>query len=180
MKKKTKTTMLLSDLLDLRRIFRRYEMVKKVKVAYFIARNLTITEDFEKDYLKVTKATPAMLEFEKEKEKLVKEYAVRDDKNSPVRVPVVGAPGSWQYTLADEAAYEKAFLKFKEDEDQKQALDDQEGINEKRKELLDIEHELAFYSMPFSELPEDKNGEIEIMAADLAVLMKYAIIVDDV
>lgn len=180
MKKKTKTTMSLEDLLKLRNVFKRYETVKKVKVAYFIAKNLTITEDFEKDYKKATQNTPAMNEFEKEKEKLLKEYAARDEKNRPIRTPVVGVPGAWKHELADELAYECAFEKLQGDEAQVEAMKDNEQLQEERKELLETEHEVEFYSMPFSALPEDENGEIEIMAADLAVLMKYHIIVDDV
>ena len=180
MKNEAKATMSLSELLILRDILKRYESVRKAKVAYFIARNLTLTEDLEKDYLKVTKATPAMVEFEKAREELIKEHAARDENNKPIRTPVPGRPNAWINSLADELAYEKAFNKLREDEAHAQALIDDADILEKKQELLEVEHEIAFYQMPFTALPEDANGNLEIMAVDLAVLMKYDIIKDDV
>lgn len=180
MKKDYKATLSLSEIFILRNIFQRYETVKKAKVAYFIARNLTITEDFEKDYRKVTQPTPAILAFDKAKEELIKEHAARDENNKPIRTSIPGRPNTWINSLVDELAYEKAYNELREDEAHAQALIDDAEILEKKQELLEVEHEVTFYQIPFSALPEDADGNLEIMAGDLAVLIKYSIIKDDV
>lgn len=180
MTKDHKITLTFEELLNLRQVFTRYETVRKVKVAYFIARNLTLTEDLEKDYNTATKVTPAITEFEVARDKLLREHTVRDDNNRLVRTPVVGRPGAWKHELIDELAYEAALQELQDAEEYVQARKDSEEIEEKKRVMLEEECEATFYQMPFTTLPEDENGEIEIMAADLAVLLKYSIIIDDI
>lgn len=177
MTKDHKITLTYEELLDLRQVFNRYETVRKVKVAYFIARNLTLTEDLEKDFRTATKITPAITKFEIAKDKLLRLHTVRDANNKLVRTPVIGMPGAWKHELIDDLVYEAALTELQEEH--AQAMKDSEEIEEQKKELLEKECEVTCYQMPFTTLPEDEKGEIEIMAADLAVLLKYAIIIDD-
>jgi hypothetical protein len=174
----------MDDLFSLDRVLGKYSEEKRAKLVFAIARNISAILPPLKDFQKVTAPTEAMREFEREKEKLLNKHALKDDKGRPVRHPVSGQPGAWNYELKDDEKYEAALAKLKKEH--KQAEDDLAEIAEKRQQLLEEKVEVEVYRIPLSRiLPsefEDEEGnenECPIAAADLSLLMRTGIVYDD-
>lgn len=182
MKKEHTVTMSMADLLTFRAVLSQYGNVTKAKAGYFVARNLTLTESYEKDYHKVLTPSDAQKELEKAREDLLKSHAVRDEKGNPIKKPVPQRPGVWQWELENQEAFEKELAELRASDEYAEGVKDEEALDEKRTELLEMEHEVKLYRIPFNELLIKGDGDSEetvFRAADIAVFMKYDIIVDE-
>ena len=165
-------------LLDVETIADRYVDVKSAKVAYLFARNKTIISGPLGDMRKVTKATPAIEEFNKARSELNKEYADKDDDGAP-RQEIDKSTGVLRYSISRIGALSMATEKLLNTK-YPQAKIDQEEIEKKSRELLEEEIDVPFYCMELTKIPgfrnenDDDNGIIAM--GDLAVLLELGIV----
>jgi len=174
----------LEELFELDGVLARYAEEKRARLVFAIAQNISAILPPLKSFQKVTEPTEAMKAFEREKEKLLNKYALKDDKGRPIRYPIPGRMGAWSYDLKDQDKYEAELEKLRKRHGQ--AEEDEAEIAERRKELLDEKVEVEVHRIPLSRIlpkeDEDEEGEeleCPIAARDLSLLMRVGIVYDD-
>lgn len=171
-------------LFELEVVINRYSSLRSAKVAWMLARNKSLISGPIKDVRELTKATEAMNEFDKAKEKLAAGHARKDkDTGQPVWFPVPENPRARQYDIADQSKFEKALVALKKEHPE--ADEDRDANEEKFQELLGEDVEISFYRLPMSKMPlaykddSDEDGEYPIAMGDLAMLFELGIVYDD-
>lgn len=155
----------------------KYMNVKSGKVAYMFARNRTIVSGPLEDMRSVTKATPAIEEFNKARGELAKEFADRDGDGAP-KQEIDPRTGQLRYSISRLGALAVATDKLLEQHPQ--AKIDQEEIEAKSRELLDEEIDIDFYRIELKKIPgyrnddDDENGIID--SGDLVPLLELGIV----
>lgn len=177
-----KTTVKNRKLIELENLIGAYSEVKHAKVMYMMARELTIIRPLLEDARSVTKPTKDMIEFDKARIELVKEFAEKDERGRPKQEmdPMTRRARFVIKNLAelDEAVEELAKKEYP------QALIDREEIEKRGEEILDEEVEVDFYGIYLNKIPgfrhEDDEEKGIFKAKDMALLMELGIILDPV
>jgi hypothetical protein len=174
------TEVKLSKLLVVERIVNKYAGEKNGKVSWLCARNKTIVSGPLGDMRELTKATPAMEEFDKVKPVMAREFADRDEEGNP-KQEVDDSTGQLRYVISKFGAFSEALDRLMEEKYPQAKIDTQE-LNKKTRELLDEKVSIDFYRMELQKLPgfrhekDEDNGIIE--SGDLAVFYDLGIVYD--
>lgn len=174
------TDVKLSKLLVVERIVDKYAEEKNGKVSWLCARNKTIISGPLNDMRELTKATPAMEEFDKVKPTMAREFADRDEEGNP-RQEVDPRTGQLRFVISKFGPFSEALDKLLLEKHPQAKIDMQER-DRKMLELLGEKVNIDFYRMELQKLPgfrhekDEDNGIIE--SGDLAVLYELGIVYD--
>lgn len=169
--------MTIEQLQSLNMVLTKIGDVKQAKLAYMIAKNKSIIKVSLDAFKEALKPSEEAIAYERAREKLLVECVKKDKKGEPIRVPVKGMVGAWQYMIEDEESF-----KDKIDELQKEHVKGVKDINdleELRKQLLSESEEVSLHYIKISDIKEDENGNFPISADHLGSLISMGLVIDE-
>lgn len=132
--------------------------LKGVKFARSVAKNINLLKPDIESLSKAIEPDKGFLEFDKERVKLAKKYAQKDEKGQPVVV-------NNSFQISDQDAFDKEFEVLK-NENQKVCEDREKQVKDFQ-ELLEEDVRIELYKIKFTEIPEDISTQQYVSIMDL-------------